>query len=55
MAQKILIINPGSTSTKVALFDSENLLSEEVIRHDADELARFDNVADQFDFRMTGI
>ncbi|RKX23280.1 MAG: butyrate kinase, partial [Candidatus Zixiibacteriota bacterium] len=55
MAQKILIINPGSTSTKVALFDSENLLSEEVIRHDADELALFDNVADQFDFRMTGI
>ncbi|MBU8933030.1 MAG: butyrate kinase [candidate division Zixibacteria bacterium] len=55
MTKKMLIVNPGSTSTKVALFEGETQQSEEVIRHDADELARFDNVADQFDFRMEGI
>ncbi|MEA2030853.1 MAG: butyrate kinase [candidate division Zixibacteria bacterium] len=55
MSEKILIINPGSTSTKVALFEGEVRKSEEVIRHDSEELARFDNVADQFDFRMESI
>ncbi|NOY87771.1 MAG: butyrate kinase, partial [FCB group bacterium] len=52
MANKMLIINPGSTSTKVALFDGNDKIAEEIIRHDGEELARFDNVADQFDYRM---
>jgi len=51
----MLIINPGSTSTKIALFDGNQKKSEENIRHDAKELSAFDNVADQFDFRMQGI
>lgn len=51
----MLIINPGSTSTKMALFDGEKKVSEEAIRHDANELAQFDNVADQFDHRMRQI
>ncbi len=55
MPQLLLIINPGSTSTKMALFDGDKKLAEEVIRHDPKELARFDNVADQFDYRMEGI
>ncbi|MEW6411521.1 MAG: butyrate kinase [Candidatus Zixiibacteriota bacterium] len=55
MPTKMLIINPGSTSTKVALFDGEKKLAEEVVRHDGAELGRFDNVADQFDYRMTMI
>lgn len=55
MSQLMLIINPGSTSTKVALFDGNEKISEETIRHDANELGAFDNVADQFDFRMDGI
>jgi len=55
MSQLMLIINPGSTSTKVALFDGNEKKSEETIRHDAKELGAFDNVADQFDFRMKGI
>jgi len=55
MSQLMLIINPGSTSTKAALFDSHEKKSEENIRHDAKELGAFDNVADQFDFRMKGI
>lgn len=55
MSQLMLIINPGSTSTKIALFDGNQKKSEENIRHDAKELSAFDNVADQFDFRMQGI
>jgi len=55
MSQDMLIINPGSTSTKTALFDGQQRITEESVRHDAKELARFDNVADQFDYRMEGI
>jgi len=55
MAQYLLIINPGSTSTKIALFNGNRELSQEVIRHDPAELAKFDNVADQFDYRLQAI
>ena len=55
MSQHMLIINPGSTSTKTALFDGLQKATEETVRHDSKELARFDNVADQFDYRMEEI
>ena len=55
MSQHMLIVNPGSTSTKTALFDGGQKVAEEVVRHDPKELARFDNVADQFDYRMEAI
>ena len=55
MAEYLIIINPGSTSTKAALFDGKEKVSEEVVRHDKDELGKFDNVADQFDLRMQAI
>lgn len=55
MSQLILVVNPGSTSTKMALFDGDKKLAEEVVRHDAKELLKFDNVADQFDYRMAAI
>jgi butyrate kinase len=52
MSHLMLIINPGSTSTKTALFEGSQKKAEEVIRHDHTELSRFDNVADQFDYRL---
>jgi butyrate kinase len=55
MSYLMLIINPGSTSTKMAMYDGEKQLADEIIRHDPKELAHFDNVADQFDYRMEGI
>lgn len=55
MSMHMLIINPGSTSTKTALFDADQKVTEEVVRHDAKELMKFQNVADQFDYRMTEI
>ncbi|HOP08064.1 MAG TPA: butyrate kinase [candidate division Zixibacteria bacterium] len=55
MENGLIIINPGSTSTKMALFDGDVLVAEQTIRHDGAELSRFDNVTDQFDFRMQAI
>ena len=48
---KLLVINPGSTSTKVSLFENRQVLFEENIFHDAPELLRFPTVNDQMDFR----
>ncbi len=48
---KILVINPGSTSTKIAVFQGSQALFVETIRHDADDLARFEHVMDQEEFR----
>lgn len=48
---RILAINPGSTSTKVAIYGSRELLKEITLRHSADELKDFVKVTDQFDFR----
>ena len=49
---KLLVINPGSTSTKVSLFEEETLLFEESIFHDAPVLLQFPSVNDQIPFRM---
>lgn len=48
---RILTINPGSTSTKIGIFDNELLLLEKIIRHDADMLHSFPNIIDQYEFR----
>ena len=37
---RLLIINPGSTSTKVSLFEDEKVLFEKSLFHDADELLK---------------
>jgi butyrate kinase len=55
MSYLMVIVNPGSTSTKMALFKGEEKIAEEVVRHDPKELAKFDNVCDQFDYRMQAI
>ncbi|MBO7676596.1 MAG: butyrate kinase [Erysipelotrichaceae bacterium] len=49
---KLLIINPGSTSTKVSIYEDENRLCEESIFHDAPELLKYKHVNDQIPFRM---
>ena len=55
MHEAILIINPGSTSTKIAVWQSDKLVLQETVRHPADELAKFTNVADQFDLRLIAL
>jgi butyrate kinase len=51
MAHTLLIINPGGTSTKVAVFRDQSPEIEETVRHRADELGRFQGVIDQEPFR----
>lgn len=48
---KILAINPGSTSTKIAVYVDENAVLAHTIRHSVEELAPFARVIDQYDFR----
>jgi butyrate kinase len=48
---RILAINPGSTSTKFAVYFDEKCVLNKTIRHSMDELLRYRNVVDQFDFR----
>lgn len=51
MHHRLLIINPGSTSTKIAVYDEEEPLFTDTLRHSAADLARYRKVADQFAFR----
>ena len=48
----ILIINPGSTSTKVALYEGGNMVVQESLNHSAGDLAAFARIADQLDMRV---
>jgi butyrate kinase len=48
---RILIINPGSTSTKIAVYEDEREVFSENITHSAEELARFARIVDQKSFR----
>ena len=51
MSYKILVINPGSTSTKIGVFEDETLLFEETLRHTTEELAGYNLIVEQKDFR----
>ncbi len=51
MSVKSLIINPGSTSTKIGVFEDETLLFEETLRHSTEEISKYACIVDQKDFR----
>ena len=53
--QRLLVINPGSTSTKVAVYDDERPLFVETLRHSSADLAAFPHILDQYDFRLRAI
>lgn len=48
----ILVVNPGSTSTKIAVFQGEKALLQKTIRHSGEELAPFGAIMDQAPFRL---
>lgn len=48
---RILAINPGSTSTKIAIFENEDKVWQTNIEHAAEELARFAEIPDQLPYR----
>jgi len=49
---RILVINPGSTSTKIGLFDNENCVFKTTIEHTPKELEPFKEISDQKEFRL---
>jgi len=49
---KILVINPGSTSTKIAVFQNDECLFEHNIRHFLDELVHYSTIISQYEFRL---
>jgi butyrate kinase len=51
----VLVLNPGSTTTKVAVFCENAPLWSEIVEHEPDELARFERVADQVEWRERAI
>ena len=52
---KMLVLNLGSTSTKLGVFEDRNLLVSHVIRHSKEELSAFPGILDQEDFRKQAL
>jgi butyrate kinase len=50
--QRLLVINPGSTSTKVAVYEDEQPLFVETLRHPTEKTGAFSRMLDQFGFRL---
>ena len=55
MNYKVLAINPGSTSTKIAVYESEKPILVENINHDVNELSKYDSIFSQFEMRKKEI
>lgn len=49
--EKILVMNPGSTSTKIAVYQDETPVFVESIEHSQDELKKFDTIIEQYEMR----
>lgn len=48
----VLAINPGSTSTKLSIFDEEKEVRSKKVEHKKDELVKFNSVFEQYDYRL---
>lgn len=48
---RILVINPGSTSTKIAVYENDRVAFQKTIRHTIEDLIPYNTVAEQYDFR----
>ena len=51
MDYRVLAINPGSTSTKIAVYDDDVAVFTVTLRHDAAEIAQFGGIIEQYEFR----
>lgn len=51
MTYRVLAINPGSTSTKIAVYDDLNPVFEKTLRHDQAELDKFGGILEQYEYR----
>lgn len=55
MSYKILAINPGSTSTKLALYEDEKKILSETLDHPVEEIEKYERVQDQFEMRKEAV
>lgn len=55
MTFKILAINPGSTSTKIALYEDKTEISKKSIEHPSEEIAKHEKITDQYEMRYKQI
>lgn len=55
MAQSVLVINPGSTSTKIAVFEGSERIFDHSLSHSSEELKPFPSIASQYEFRKKAI
>lgn len=53
--EAVIVINPGSTSTKVALFNREGEIVSQSVRHDLNELGQFSKISEQLNYRLKPI
>lgn len=51
MTYKLLIINPGSTSTKIGVYEDEKEVLVETLRHSSEEISKFEGIFEQLNFR----
>ncbi len=52
---RLLVINPGSTSTKIGIYENETMRHEEIARHSKGELEKFSSIVDQKHMRLAFI
>lgn len=52
---RILVINPGSTSTKVDVFENEKPVYSETVSHPHEEIAAFPRISDQYEYRLGAV
>jgi len=55
MTFKILAINPGSTSTKIALYEDTKEVYKKNIEHPSEEIEKYKNISDQYEMRYKAI
>ena len=48
---RVLAINPGSTSTKIALYDDDEMIFKQDLSHEAEKLEEFRDISEQLPYR----
>jgi butyrate kinase len=55
MPYKLLVINPGSTSTKIGVYEDEKQVLEKTLRHSSEEIEKYATIYDEYEFRKSAI
>jgi butyrate kinase len=55
MPYKLLVINPGSTSTKIGVYEDEKQVLEKTLRHFFEDIEKYATIYDEYEFRKNAI